>query len=69
MNHPVVGRLDLHYEVMQLAAEQGLTFVAYTAEPVTASHDGLSLLATWTATQDRHTGPGPRTGCPRPAPP
>jgi hypothetical protein len=57
MNHPVVGRLDLHYEVMHLAAEQGLTFVAYTAEPGTASHDALSLLATWTATQDRDPEP------------
>jgi transcriptional regulator with XRE-family HTH domain len=53
VRHPVVGALDLRYEVMQLGAEPGLTLVAYTTEPGTPSHDNLSLLATWTATQQR----------------
>jgi hypothetical protein len=53
VRHPVVGALDLRYEVMQLGAEPGLTFVAYTTEPGTPSHDNLSLLASWAATQQR----------------
>jgi hypothetical protein len=53
VRHPVVGALDLRYEVMQLGAEPGLTFVAYNTEPGTPSHDNPSLLATWTATQQR----------------
>ncbi|AGZ42686.1 helix-turn-helix transcriptional regulator [Actinoplanes friuliensis] len=53
VRHPAVGVLDLRYEVMQLSAEPGLTFVAYTTEPGTPSHDNLSLLAAWTATQQR----------------
>jgi transcriptional regulator with XRE-family HTH domain len=50
--HPVVGTLDLHYDHLQLAAEPGLTMITYTAEPGTASHDNLSLLASWAASQE-----------------
>ena len=53
LHHPVVGDLTLPYESMELAADSGLTIVAYSAEPDTASHDALSLLASWTATADR----------------
>jgi hypothetical protein len=53
VQHPVVGALDLRYEVMHLGAEPGLTLVAYTTEPGTPSHDNLSLLASWAATQQR----------------
>jgi transcriptional regulator with XRE-family HTH domain len=49
-HHPVVGDLDLVYDAMELPADPGLTLVAYTAEPGTASHDGLNLLASWAAT-------------------
>jgi transcriptional regulator with XRE-family HTH domain len=48
-NHPVVGPLTLRYDHLQLAAEPGLTMITYTAEPGTASHDNLSLLASWAA--------------------
>jgi transcriptional regulator with XRE-family HTH domain len=48
--HPAVGRLDLAFDAMELPAEAGLTLTAYTAEPGTASEDGLRLLATWSAT-------------------
>jgi transcriptional regulator with XRE-family HTH domain len=51
--HPVVGRLDLAFEVMQLSAEPGLTFVAYTAQAGTPSHDNLALLNAWAATADQ----------------
>ena len=50
-HHPVVGPLTLHYDHLQLAAEPGLTMISYTAEPGTTSHDNLSLLASWAATQ------------------
>ncbi|WP_329459045.1 helix-turn-helix domain-containing protein [Streptomyces sp. NBC_01497] len=50
--HPVVGALELRYDLMRLTAEPGLTMITYTAEPGTASHDSLSLLASWAASQD-----------------
>jgi MmyB-like transcription regulator ligand binding domain/Helix-turn-helix domain len=51
--HPVVGDLTLSFEELPLPADPGLTITAYTAEPGTASHDALSLLASWIATSDR----------------
>lgn len=56
MRHPVVGPLDLRYEILHLGAEPGLCLAAYTAEAGTPSHDNLSLLATWAATQQLDTG-------------
>ncbi len=55
MRHPVVGLLDLRFELMHLSAEPGLALAAYTAEPGTPSHDNLSLLAAWAATQRTET--------------
>jgi hypothetical protein len=49
-HHPVVGRIDLMFEAMALEADEGLTLTAYTAEPGTPAHDGLTLLARWAAT-------------------
>jgi transcriptional regulator with XRE-family HTH domain len=49
--HPAVGVLSLMFEAMALEADEGLTLTAYTAEPGTASHDGLRLLASWAATR------------------
>ncbi|MEU4708177.1 helix-turn-helix transcriptional regulator [Nocardia salmonicida] len=51
--HPVVGELTLSFEVMALSSTPGLTLTAYSAEPGTASADGLSLLASWAATADQ----------------
>jgi transcriptional regulator with XRE-family HTH domain len=48
--HPVVGRLDLAFESMELAADGGLTILAYSAEPGSPSDDGLKVLASWAAT-------------------
>ena len=45
--HPAVGELTLSFETMQLAADSGLTFFAFTAEPGSASEDALKFLATW----------------------
>ena len=52
LRHPVVGELDLEFEAMTLTSDPDLTFVAYTAEPGSASADGLRMLASWAATQD-----------------
>jgi transcriptional regulator with XRE-family HTH domain len=52
-HHPVVGDLSLSFEELPLPADTGLTMTAYTAEPGTASHDGLKLLASWAATLDQ----------------
>jgi transcriptional regulator with XRE-family HTH domain len=52
LNHPVVGELDLEFEAMSLTSDPDLTFVAYTAEPGSATADALRMLASWAATQD-----------------
>jgi transcriptional regulator with XRE-family HTH domain len=50
IHHPVVGDLDLSYESMELAADNGLTLNVYTADPGSATQQALDLLASWTAT-------------------
>jgi hypothetical protein len=53
INHPVVGRLELMYDTLELPADTGLTVLVYTAEPGTSTHDALELLASWAATLDQ----------------
>ena len=48
----MVGDLHLTYEVLELPAEPGLTFIVYTAEPASPTQDALDLLASWVATVD-----------------
>jgi transcriptional regulator with XRE-family HTH domain len=48
-HHPVVGDLDLAYDVLELPADPGQTLVAYTAEPGSAAEEKLALLASWSA--------------------
>jgi transcriptional regulator with XRE-family HTH domain len=50
LRHPVVGELELSYEILELAADSGLTIAVYTAEPGSRSQQSLDLLASWTAT-------------------
>ncbi|NIJ05482.1 helix-turn-helix transcriptional regulator [Frigoribacterium faeni] len=47
VHHPVVGRLDLDFEGMELTADVGLTVFVYSAEPGTVSAERLALLASW----------------------
>ena len=56
LHHPAVGDLDLTYEAMELSSEPGLTLLVYTAEPASATQDGLNLLASWAATLDQVDG-------------
>jgi transcriptional regulator with XRE-family HTH domain len=53
LHHPVIGDLELTYEVLALPADPGLSLVVYSAEPGSASQDGLKLLASWAATLDQ----------------
>jgi hypothetical protein len=53
LHHPVVGDLELTFEVMTLAANPDLTMFAFTAEPNSKSEEALNLLASWTATLDQ----------------
>ncbi|AKZ60185.1 putative DNA-binding protein [Streptomyces ambofaciens ATCC 23877] len=50
--HPAVGDLTLAYESLDLAAEPGLSMTVYTAEPGSASEEGLRLLASLAATEE-----------------
>jgi hypothetical protein len=49
-HHSVVGDLSLRYEALELPADPGQTIFVYTAEPNSASHEALNLLASWAAT-------------------
>jgi transcriptional regulator with XRE-family HTH domain len=53
VHHPTVGDLELTFEAMELSSERGLLLIAYTAEPGSASHERLQLLASWVVTSDQ----------------
>lgn len=55
LHHPVVGELELGYEVMKLAADEELTMFVYVAEAGSRSEESLSMLASWAATPDEPT--------------
>ena len=50
LHHPVVGDLELSYEVTELAADAGLRMAIFTAEPGSRTEETLNLLASWAAT-------------------
>jgi transcriptional regulator with XRE-family HTH domain len=50
IRHQEVGDLTLDFEVFELAADQGQTLLTYTAEPDTATHQAIQLLASLAAT-------------------
>lgn len=62
LRHPVVGELDLEFEAMTLTSDPDLTFVAYTAEPGSASEDALRVLASWAATSHPEQQAAPAAG-------
>jgi transcriptional regulator with XRE-family HTH domain len=53
LRHPVVGDLTLDFDAMELPADTGLTIIAYSAEPASASEEKLRLLASWASTLDQ----------------
>jgi hypothetical protein len=42
--------MELSFEVMELAADDGMTISVYSAEPESRSQQALDLLASWAAT-------------------
>jgi hypothetical protein len=50
--HPVVGELDLDFEMLELPGDDALTILTYSAEAGSPAGDGLQLLATWAITPD-----------------
>ncbi|MEU3528742.1 helix-turn-helix domain-containing protein [Streptomyces sp. NPDC038707] len=58
MRHPVAGDLTLDWDALTCAANPDQQLIAWTAEPGSASHDGLRILASWAAT---HVTPEPDT--------
>jgi hypothetical protein len=52
LHHPIVGDLELDYEVMELSADSGLRLAVFTAEPGSRSAEALALLASWVATSE-----------------
>ena len=52
--HQSVGDLDLSYEYLSTTADPNLAILVYYAEPGTAAHDGLRLLATVATTDSNH---------------
>ena len=50
LHHPMVGDLELSYEVMELAADTELRLAIFTAEPGSRSEEALNLLASWSTT-------------------
>lgn len=47
--HPVAGDLTLDWETLACPSDPDQHLVIFTAEPGTASHDGLRFLACWSA--------------------
>ncbi|WP_157951376.1 hypothetical protein [Rhodococcus opacus] len=50
-HHPVVGDLTLAFQSLAMPSDPGYRMTIYTAEPGSPSEEGLSLLASWAATQ------------------
>ena len=49
LRHPIVGELELNYEVMPIPGD-GLRLAIFTAEVGSRSADGLQLLSSWSTT-------------------
>lgn len=52
LNHPVVGELEISYEVMELSADSGLTIAVFTTAAGSRSEQALDLLGSWVATPE-----------------
>ena len=48
--HPLAGDLDLEYDALEIPADPGQTIIAYSAEPGSAAHQALAILASRAAT-------------------
>jgi transcriptional regulator with XRE-family HTH domain len=59
LHHPVVGRLTLAFEALELPGDSGQRILVYTAEPGSPSAEALNLLASWSATSTDQAAPRP----------
>lgn len=50
--HPVVGLLELNYQVLELEEDPGHSLTVYPAVPGSPSDESLKLLASWAATEN-----------------
>ncbi|MGZ6640562.1 MAG: helix-turn-helix transcriptional regulator [Solirubrobacteraceae bacterium] len=57
LHHPIVGDLELSYEVMELSADAGVTISVYSAEAGSRSQEALDLLGSWASTPDEARTP------------
>jgi len=48
-HHPIAGDLILDYDALELAADPGLTIIAYTAKPGSPAQQALDVLVAWAA--------------------
>jgi hypothetical protein len=62
LHHPIVGDLELEYEVMAISADSGLRLAVFTAEPGSRSAEALDLLASWATTPEAVVTPGDAQG-------
>jgi len=56
--HPVVGRLEVEFDSLEVTADRRLTLTAYSAVPSSPSEDALRVLASWAATDGSPSAPG-----------
>ncbi|UKA64397.1 helix-turn-helix transcriptional regulator [Arthrobacter sp. FW306-04-A] len=58
MSNPLVGDIELTCDALELPGE-GLTLIAYTAEPGSHAQEQLDFLASWSATHPASVAPNP----------
>ena len=56
MHNPLVGEIELTGDALEIPGE-GLTLIAYTAEPGSHAQEQLDFLASWSATGKRPAEP------------
>lgn len=61
LRNPLVGEIELTGDALELAGE-GLTLVAYTADPASQAAEQLNFLALWSAAQQAEAGTGSAAG-------
>ena len=59
VNHPVVGRLDLNFESMDLPTDPGQQMNVYTASTGGPAADNLARLASWARGETSDEAPAP----------
>lgn len=60
--YPIVGTLEMEYNVLELPADPGLALTFYTAAPGSDTAERLRLLASWWATQQAAAAVAVTTG-------